>query len=90
MNPIVRNKFFPGLLTRKTGPCPPPTLRFFVRKGAHLDWPPAETPTRYVAMVTVPLFSRQIRAPWSYRGCGISQSRQPKLMFPPPLLITVL
>jgi acetamidase/formamidase len=26
------------------------TLRFFVRKGAHLDWPRAETPTHYIAM----------------------------------------
>ena len=26
------------------------TLRFFVRKGAHLNWPRAETPTHYIAM----------------------------------------
>jgi len=26
------------------------TLRFFVRKGAKLDWPRAETPTHYIAM----------------------------------------
>ena len=26
------------------------TLRFFVRKGAHLNWPRAETPTHFIAM----------------------------------------
>src|SRR5436305_4683266 len=26
------------------------TLRFFLRKGAHLNWPRAETPTHYIAM----------------------------------------